>query len=875
MSCKNNRIIQPMRLYRRAIFRRNWLLIIAVGILSCIAGCLDRPVGLSKPVTTNVVVQKQANNAVTGIDLLLMIDNSSSMADKQTTLAAAVPQLLSQLVQPNCIDDSTTPPTVVGKVQLGAPMPCTQGSPEFNPVNNIHIGIVTSSLGDHGGGTAAAALCYTGAPTSAIDANGQNIPQPLDVNDKSHLMGTLARGVDAMSGVTQEQNATIDAQGFLAWGSSTLTTAPNDTDLIAATTIFKDLVIATTERGCGFEAQLEGWFRFLIDPVPPILPLQPPDAKGTHRIGSDDELLAQRAAFLRPDSLLAIVMLTDENDCSVRDTDVGYVATTTDQVSHSVPSIQSGSPMCATNPNDKCCFSCTAPIAGCAPCTGTPAVDDGASQINLRCWQQKRRFGYEFLYPTSRYVVGLTKKVLCPDQTFGDMDCDCAYAKKIGAGCDPGSRQMPNPLYNNVVGQKNDGKTNVIGYKDAIPRADNSAIFLAGIVGVPWQDIGKTDASGNLSYIPVTDPAWTSGTDPNGTQPNSPGANGIWSQIYGDDSSNIEPQDVHMQESVVPRPGLPGPSAAADADPFNGHEYNTDRIDLEYACIYQLPTANAKPCACLTGTASDASCRYLHPNDCCITSDQSVTPPSDFNKPICSGNTQVAAKGYPGLREIAVLRDYAMSAEATTPGNSIVASICPKDLTSAPQSDGYGYNPAVAALINRLKDKLRGSCLPRPLTVRDNGTVPCNVVEVVPSQTDCNSYCKSKGRDVAMDDNPSGLPSSQMTAAVTDSMQKAGLCGGGNRPACASMCLCLLNQESGADLNTCQTGDENAALGLPPGYCYIDPAAGVGSEGLVANCPETQRRILRYVGNNINDNKVVPLAGSTVFTACQGSAVGQ
>jgi hypothetical protein len=28
-------------------------------------------------------------------------------------------------------------------------------------------------------------------------------------------------------------------------------------------------------------------------------------------------------------------------------------------------------------------------------------------------------------------------------------------------------------------------------------------VFLAGIVGVPWQDIGCQDASGNLVYIPL------------------------------------------------------------------------------------------------------------------------------------------------------------------------------------------------------------------------------------------------------------------------------------------------------------------------------------------------------------------------------------
>ena len=82
---------------------------------------------------------------------------------------------------------------------------------------------------------------------------------------------------------------------------------------------------------------------------------------------------------------------------------------------------------------------------------------------------------------------------------------------------------MPNPLYSVVAGTKNDGSS-ISQYPNSIPRSDNSAIFLAGIVGVPWQDIGTTDASGNLN-IPATDPAWT-GTG--GTQPINAGSQGIW-----------------------------------------------------------------------------------------------------------------------------------------------------------------------------------------------------------------------------------------------------------------------------------------------------------------------------------------------------------
>src|SRR6266404_1222593 len=43
----------------------------------------------------------------TKLDLLFLIDNSSSMADKQGVLATAVPELVLSLADPACIDPST------------------------------------------------------------------------------------------------------------------------------------------------------------------------------------------------------------------------------------------------------------------------------------------------------------------------------------------------------------------------------------------------------------------------------------------------------------------------------------------------------------------------------------------------------------------------------------------------------------------------------------------------------------------------------------------------------------------------------------------------------------------------------------------------
>src|SRR5450755_349598 len=77
------------------------------------------------------------------VDLLFDIDNSASMGDKQAYLAKAVPELVTRLVRPNCFDDVTS--KLVGPSTLGA---CPTGSTiEFAPVHDMHLGVISSSLG--------------------------------------------------------------------------------------------------------------------------------------------------------------------------------------------------------------------------------------------------------------------------------------------------------------------------------------------------------------------------------------------------------------------------------------------------------------------------------------------------------------------------------------------------------------------------------------------------------------------------------------------------------------------------------------------------------------------------------------------------------
>ncbi len=118
-----------------------------LGVLGIAAGgCLDRDVVSRDPTVNTVVSKTVTNKSIDKVDILFMIDNSVSMGDKQSLLALAVPNMIQRLVEPNCIDANGA---VMGN-DMGTG--CPSGTKdEFNAVHDMHIGILTSSLGSRGG----------------------------------------------------------------------------------------------------------------------------------------------------------------------------------------------------------------------------------------------------------------------------------------------------------------------------------------------------------------------------------------------------------------------------------------------------------------------------------------------------------------------------------------------------------------------------------------------------------------------------------------------------------------------------------------------------------------------------------------------------
>jgi hypothetical protein len=532
--------------------------------------------------------------ALDKLDLLLMVDNSRNMLEKTRLLEDAVKWLL----------DPAGPGLAVA---------------------DIHVGVITSSLGSHGA-SSLRDVCVA----------------PED-DDHARLLATVRVGVPSHQGL-----------GFLAWGPDS---QPSRDSLLAG---IEPMLEAAGDTGCGYEASLEAWYRFLVDPTPPAAVVVPMGQTQAERQGVDDVLLQQRAAFLRPDSVLAIVVLSDENDCSIVDEGYGWLVSRVG-VAANENTMYRATSACAKDPNDACCQSCgeTKGNAGCpapsldAACAEGQTLSAMEDNLNLRCWEQKRRFGFDLLYPISRYTNALTRQ-----HVF-----------------DAAGNAVQNPLF-----------------AGAGTRRHPSQVLVTGIVGVPWQDVGNEASLSGTGLELLTSAQLAE--------------NGRWALMLGDPMASppVSPADPFMVETHVDRttvvsaavhPLLPTETLVASsstnprANSINGHELlDTRGNELQYACTFQLATPRLCDEAALS---ADQSCR-------CYADDLVA------NSPLCqppgggeATTTQHFEAAYPGLRHLQLLESLGDGA--------VTASICPKVMT---QGDAdYGYRPAMRALAARVNQALQ------------------------------------------------------------------------------------------------------------------------------------------------------------------------
>jgi len=676
--------------------------------------------------------------AIDKVDVLLAIDNSPSMVEKQQLLADAVPTFFARLVNPDCVDN-TTGAHVPGD-HGGGDLQCAtiaNTMPEFPPVHDLHVGIVSSSLGSGG-------LTDPGEPcvVSGDDTTHQD--------DRGHLLNRTYDATANDDGPPVENVEPTDGNGgnFLAWlpasdpknaGKSPPNVTPySDGQEQSFVTDFQSLVTGVQQHGCGLEAQLESWYRFLIQPDPyDHLERSTDSPPRVNLAGVDATLLKMRHDFLRPDSLVLILQLTDEDDSwsdplwggdannggfgwTVRSEHfpggpgggLGPRGTSACDLANLDPndptSTGPNSPNCTScaftgSGADPNCTSCADGATGCQPGWYT-AQQDG---LNVRYGEQlmKPRYGLDPQFPIERYVDGLTSPKV-PDR-YGESHAWPTWDPNSGndaSSADP-EHACTNPLFAADLPDGSDTSQGALCDLTPGPRTPD-LVFYALLGGVPSSLV--EDANGN---------------------PAAPD----WVHVLGEDPDHFDFNgiDPHMIDSIAPRQGLeaPGSSYNLGSDPESGRDWNTltsaAGIDLQYACTFDLPAEkdcsaaeNAGACDCV-GAATTAA----------------------DGPPLCDPTNrtmQLKGKAYPTVRELRVAKGLG--------DHGVVASLCAKVVTGNTADPTYGYNPAMNAIVDRLGPALAGAtCLSRPLPKNADGTVGCDVLVVYPDATNQAAGCTDPG----------------------------------------------------------------------------------------------------------------------------------
>jgi hypothetical protein len=219
----------------------HWLTGFVLAAVLAALGCFDRDLTDIRPGTTTGVTIKVSQIGVVQVDIVVLVDNSGSMAQEQTALTLRFPELINELVAPGDSD---------GDTRLDHP-----------PVEDLNIGVIDSDMGTMG---------FTVSTCSNPDQgdNGcfRNTPSPSVPGCLASYTAFLAR------------NST-NAESYLP------SQMAQDFTCIAT--------LGTS--GCGFEQQFKAMRQAVTTNT----------AAGLCNSG-----------FVRPTSLLALIWVTDETDCS-------------------------------------------------------------------------------------------------------------------------------------------------------------------------------------------------------------------------------------------------------------------------------------------------------------------------------------------------------------------------------------------------------------------------------------------------------------------------------------------------------------------------------------------------------------------------------
>ena len=317
-------------------------------------------------------------------------------------------------------------------------------------------------------------------------------------------------------------------------------------------------------------------------------------------------------------------------------------------------------------------------------------------------------------------------------------------------------------------------------------------------------------------------------------------------------------------------------AAPAGCDAINGAEFNTKNEDLEFACTFPLVDVSG---ANIQSFSKDCTAmQYTQACDCAASSLDVGSQLCSPTTTTCSDGTmchqQVNAKAYPSVREMVIA--HAMSNElinGQVSNQGIVSSLCPialdvgQTVAQAQQDPIFGYNPAVNAIVNRLKASLSNQCVPEKLNPNTDGSVSCLILVAIGGSA--GQTCKNPGSACANNklvgpggnlvaNNPMSTTLDQTVLNKFCDDQEAVYTGGGgksggpNDP--ANMPVCAMQQVvvNTTDTMTCSSSNAN-------GWCYVQ-----GSGAIALGCP----------AGTIVFTSGMPPHGATTSLQCLESSVG-
>jgi hypothetical protein len=270
--------------------------LLSTTLLLGLTGCPHQELAPLVPCTVSVVSIDATQSGTDQVDLLFVIDNSGSMSEEQVKLNAQLPRLVQALTSGD-LDG----------------MPNPNGQQDFRPVGSLRLAVVSTDLGANGvtGIRSCGSNSYAATEQNMSAQGVDNVDRPF--GDDALLLNSTAV---ATAGVT--------TAGALGVGNPMQAVAPRPECALQVPRVLEypaggtaaeiaqrfSCVAELGVNGCAIEQQLESMWKSLAPNT---------DRSFSRGSGGHGTPPGANAGFLRPEAILAVIVVTDEEDCSSPD----------------------------------------------------------------------------------------------------------------------------------------------------------------------------------------------------------------------------------------------------------------------------------------------------------------------------------------------------------------------------------------------------------------------------------------------------------------------------------------------------------------------------------------------------------------------------